>query len=103
MEVGVIIAAAGAGRRLGMGSKALVLLNGRTVLARVVELISSLDEVARVAVVGPPDRADLTRCEAEAARLEASAMIGSCTAATRPYPRTRPRPPIRAASRAETC
>lgn len=69
MEVGVIIAAAGAGRRLGMGSKALVLLNGRTVLARVVELISSLDEVARVVVVGPSDPAELTRCEAEAGRL----------------------------------
>ncbi len=41
--VGAIVAAAGSGSRLGLGSKALVRLNGRTTLARVL-------------VVGPPSR-----------------------------------------------
>lgn len=64
MEVGVIVAAAGPGTRLGMGSKALVRLNGRTMLARVVEILCSLDEIDRVVVVGPPGRLDLVRAEA---------------------------------------
>lgn len=66
MEVGVIIAAAGSGTRLGMGSKALVQLNGRTMLARAVELFSSLEEVGRIVVVAPPTRLELARCEVEA-------------------------------------
>lgn len=63
MEVGVIVAAAGPGTRLGMGSKALVRLNGRTMLARAVELFGSLDEVGRIVVVGPASRLELVRAE----------------------------------------
>jgi 2-C-methyl-D-erythritol 4-phosphate cytidylyltransferase len=67
-EIGAIVAAAGAGTRLGRGSKALLPLNGRTPLKRAVELFLSLDEVARIAVVGPPDQLDLVRREVEALR-----------------------------------
>src|SRR3989475_11475191 len=55
---GAIVAAAGTGSRLGRGSKALVRLNGRTTLARVLELFLALDEVDRIVVVGPPSRLD---------------------------------------------
>ena len=47
METGAIVAAAGLGTRLGRGAKALVELNGRTALSRVVELFLGLDEVGR--------------------------------------------------------
>ena len=50
------MAAAGSGSRLGRGSKALVRLNGRTTLARVLELFLALDEIERIVVVGPPSR-----------------------------------------------
>ena len=63
MEIGVIVAAAGSGTRLGRGAKALVELNGRTALARVVELFLTLDEVSRVVVVGPPSRLELAQRE----------------------------------------
>jgi 2-C-methyl-D-erythritol 4-phosphate cytidylyltransferase/2-C-methyl-D-erythritol 2,4-cyclodiphosphate synthase len=64
--VGAIVAAAGSGTRLGLGSKALVPLNGRTMLSRVVELFLSLDEVDALAVVGPPSRLERARLEVEA-------------------------------------
>lgn len=63
MRVGAIVAAAGTGTRLGLGSKALVQLNGRTTLARVVELFLGIDEIERVAVVGPPSRLELAELE----------------------------------------
>ena len=63
--VGVIIAAAGAGTRLGLGSKALVRLNGRTTLARVVELFLGLPEIDQIVVVGPPARLEKARAEVE--------------------------------------
>ena len=63
--VGAIVAAAGTGSRLGRGSKALVRLNGRTTLARVLELFLSLDEVDRVVVVGPPSRLESAEREVE--------------------------------------
>lgn len=75
-RVGAIIAAAGAGTRLGLGSKALVELNGRTALSRVLELFLGLEEVAQVVVVGPPSR--LERAEAEVARLEPSKPVRVC-------------------------
>src|SRR5713226_6494166 len=65
--VGAIVAAAGSGSRLGRGSKALVRLNGRTTLARVLELFLALDEVDRIVVVGPPGRLD--NAEREVASL----------------------------------
>src|SRR5438128_12446614 len=65
--VGAIVAAAGSGSRLGRGSKALVRLNGRTTLARVLELFLALDEVDRIVVVGPPSR--LENAEREVASL----------------------------------
>src|SRR5438445_9623552 len=66
--VGAIVAAAGTGSRLGRGSKALVRLNGRTTLARVLELFLALDEVDRIVVVGPPSR--LESAEREVAALQ---------------------------------
>src|SRR2546430_15319925 len=63
--VGAIVAAAGTGSRLGRGSKALVRLNGRTTLARVLELFLALDEVDRIVVVGPPSRLEIAEREVE--------------------------------------
>ena len=65
--VGAIVAAAGSGSRLGRGSKALVRLNGKTTLARVLELFLALDEIDRIVVVGPPSR--LENAEREVAAL----------------------------------
>ena len=67
LKVGAIVAAAGSGSRLGRGSKALVRLNGRTTLARVLELFLALDEIDRIVVVGPPSR--LENAEREVASL----------------------------------
>jgi 2-C-methyl-D-erythritol 4-phosphate cytidylyltransferase len=69
-EVGVIVAGAGSGSRLGLGSKALVTLNGRTLLARALELFLSLEEVDRMVVVGPPGQLDRVRQEVAAFRPE---------------------------------
>src|SRR5207245_6544630 len=66
-SVGVIVAAAGSGSRLGRGSKALVRLHGRTTLARVVEIFLGMDEIDRIVVVGPPSR--LENAEHEVASL----------------------------------
>src|SRR5579872_3047538 len=63
--VGAIVAAAGMGSRLGRGSKALVRLNGRTTLARVLELFLALDEVDRIVVVGPPSRLESAEREVQ--------------------------------------
>ena len=65
-SVGAIVAAAGSGSRLGRGSKALVRLNGRTTLARVLELFLALDEVQKIVVVGPPSRLENAEREVEA-------------------------------------
>src|SRR5204863_111247 len=51
--------------RLGRGSKALVALNGRTTLARVVELFLALGEIDRVVLVGPPSRLENAQREVE--------------------------------------
>ena len=59
------MAAAGSGSRLGKGSKALVLLNGRTTLARVLELFLAMDEVDRIVVVGPPSRLESAEREVQ--------------------------------------
>src|SRR5947199_2242157 len=67
-SVGAIVAAAGTGSRLGRGSKALVRLNGRTTLARVLELFLALDGIERIVVVGPPSR--LETAEHEVATLQ---------------------------------
>ena len=64
--VGAIIAAAGAGTRLGKGSKALVELNGRTALVRAVELFLAVEEVERIVVVAPAERLDRARAEIDA-------------------------------------
>ena len=67
-SVGAIVAAAGTGSRLGRGSKALVRLNGRTTLARVLELFLGLDEIDRIVVVGPPSRLETAELEVRALR-----------------------------------
>src|SRR5205807_10329361 len=64
--VGAVAAAADSGSRLGRGSKALVRLNGRTTLARVLELFLALDEVDRIVVVGPPSRLETAAHEVAA-------------------------------------
>ncbi|HYM67261.1 MAG TPA: 2-C-methyl-D-erythritol 4-phosphate cytidylyltransferase [Patescibacteria group bacterium] len=66
--MGAIVAAAGTGSRLGRGSKALVRLNGRTTLARVLELFLGLDEVGKIVVVGPPSRLESAEREVAALR-----------------------------------
>jgi len=68
VEIGAIVAAAGLGTRLGRGAKALVELNGRTALSRVVELFLTLDEIGRIVVVGPPSRLELAEREVEGLR-----------------------------------
>lgn len=65
MVISAIVAAAGSGSRLGMGSKALIQLNGRTTVSRVVELFLALDEVDRIVVAAPPARLELTQLEIE--------------------------------------
>ncbi|HEY8761629.1 MAG TPA: 2-C-methyl-D-erythritol 4-phosphate cytidylyltransferase [Candidatus Dormibacteraeota bacterium] len=76
MEVVAIVAAGGLGTRLGRGSKALLQLNGRTTLARAVELFLSLDEVTRIVVVAPPAR--ISAAEAEVAQLRPPRPVEVC-------------------------
>jgi len=76
MEVVAIVAAAGLGTRLGRGSKALLELNGRTTLARAVELFLSLDEVTRIVVVVPPAR--ISAAEAAVALLRPRKPVEVC-------------------------
>ena len=73
--VGAIVAAAGSGSRLGRGSKALVRLNGRTTLARALELFLGLDEVDRIVVVGPPARLETAEQEVAALRPTKSVTV----------------------------
>src|SRR5438309_5390182 len=73
--VGAIVAAAGTGSRLGRGSKALVRLNGRTTLARVLELFLALDEVDRIVVVGPPSRLESAEHEVAALQPRKSVIV----------------------------
>lgn len=63
-RVGVIVAAAGLGARLGRGSKALLELNGRTLLRRAVERCSELAEVDEVVLAVPPAQQDFACREA---------------------------------------
>ena len=65
MSVAAIVAAAGAGTRLGRGSKALVLLHGRPALARVLELFLGVDEVDRIVVAAPEARLEEARAVVE--------------------------------------
>ena len=74
-SVGVIVAAAGSGSRLGRGSKALVRLNGRTTLARVLELFLALDEVDRIVVVGPPSRLETAELEVSSLHPRKPVMV----------------------------
>ncbi len=76
MRVGAIVAAAGQGTRLGLGSKALVQLNGKTTLARAVNLFLGLDEVTTIVIVGPANRLELVR--AELAALEPRKPASVC-------------------------
>lgn len=66
MSVGAVIAAAGSGSRLGRGSKALVQLNGRTALARAVQLFLSLEEVVCIVVAAPAARLESAKAEVAA-------------------------------------
>jgi 2-C-methyl-D-erythritol 4-phosphate cytidylyltransferase len=66
MQVGVVVPAAGTSRP-GLGCKALVQVHGRSSLARVVELFSSLDEVDRIVVAAPLAEIELARREVRSA------------------------------------
>jgi 2-C-methyl-D-erythritol 4-phosphate cytidylyltransferase len=75
VTVGAIVAAAGSGSRLGKGSKALVQLNGRTTLARVLELFLALDEVDRIVVVAPPSRLENAEREVQSLRPRKPVLV----------------------------
>lgn len=62
-RTGVIIPAAGLGTRLGLGSKALVQLNGRSTLARVLDLFLSMDEIDEIVVAAPAARLEVVQAE----------------------------------------
>ncbi|MBJ7604680.1 MAG: 2-C-methyl-D-erythritol 4-phosphate cytidylyltransferase [Candidatus Dormibacteraeota bacterium] len=64
-RVGVVVAAAGFGARLGRGSKALLELNGRTLLRRALERCCQLAEVDELVLVVPPAQLELARRESE--------------------------------------
>jgi 2-C-methyl-D-erythritol 4-phosphate cytidylyltransferase len=58
--VGVVVPAAGAGRRLGGGAKALVRLAGRALLAHAVEAMEANQCTTAVVVVSHPDALEAT-------------------------------------------
>jgi 2-C-methyl-D-erythritol 4-phosphate cytidylyltransferase len=58
--VGVVVPAAGAGRRLGGGTKALVRLDGRAMLAHAVEAVEANHCTTAVVVVSHPDALEAT-------------------------------------------
>lgn len=76
-RIAAIVAAAGSGSRLGRGSKALVHLNGRTALARVLDLFLGLEEVQRVVVAAPEAR--LEAVGTEVAALGAGKPVTLCS------------------------
>lgn len=75
-RAGAIIAGAGSGTRLGLGSKAFVALNGRSVLSRVLDVFLGVDEIEEIVVVAPA--AQLGRCEAEVRLLEPAKPVSVC-------------------------
>lgn len=75
-RVGAVIVGAGSGTRLGLGSKALVELRGRTLLARVVEVFLAVPEVEEIVVVAPASA--LERASAEVLRLEPLKPVAVC-------------------------
>jgi 2-C-methyl-D-erythritol 4-phosphate cytidylyltransferase len=78
MQVGVVVPAAGTSTRPGLGCKAMVQLHGRSSLARVVELFSSLDEVDRIVVAASEAQIEAARREVRAAapRREVIVCVG---------------------------
>ncbi|MFZ9691365.1 MAG: IspD/TarI family cytidylyltransferase [Phycisphaerales bacterium] len=58
MRICVIIPAAGASRRFGLGDKLGQDLGGRALLLRTVELFTKRDEVSSIVVAAPPDEDD---------------------------------------------
>ena len=77
MQVGVVLPAAGTSSKPGLGCKALVQLHGRSSLARVVELFSSLDEVDRIVVAAPGDLLEAARHEVRSAAPRREVLV--CT------------------------
>jgi 2-C-methyl-D-erythritol 4-phosphate cytidylyltransferase len=75
--VGVIVPAAGAGRRLGGGVKALVPLAGRALLAHALEALEANRCTASVVVVGHPDALEPTaKLLAEEGFAKVTALVG---------------------------
>jgi 2-C-methyl-D-erythritol 4-phosphate cytidylyltransferase len=75
VTVGAVVAAAGAGSRLGRGSKALVELNGQTALARAVRLFLAMEEVDRIVVVAPPARLESAEAEVDGLRPKKPVVV----------------------------
>ena len=75
--VGAIVVAAGSGTRLGMGSKALVSLGGRRLLAWSLELFLGLEEIDKLVVVGPPAGLELVSLEVQAQRPAKPVLVCS--------------------------
>jgi 2-C-methyl-D-erythritol 4-phosphate cytidylyltransferase len=74
--VGVVVPAAGAGRRLGGGAKALANLAGRALLAHAVEAIEANRCTAAVVVVGLPDALeDMAKLVAEEGFTKVTAVV----------------------------
>jgi 2-C-methyl-D-erythritol 4-phosphate cytidylyltransferase len=74
--VGVVVPAAGAGRRLGAGPKALATLAGRALLAHAVEAVEANRCTAAVVVVGHPDALeDMAKLVAEEGFTKVTAVI----------------------------
>jgi 2-C-methyl-D-erythritol 4-phosphate cytidylyltransferase len=74
--VGVVVPAAGAGRSLGGGAKALVSLAGRALLAHAVEAVEADRCTAAVVVVGHPDALeDTAKLVAEEGFTKVTAVV----------------------------
>ncbi len=76
MEVVAVVAAAGLGTRLGRGCKAMVRLNGRSLLARALTLFLALDEVTRIVVVGPPGEMEVVSAEVRSVAAGRHVIVG---------------------------
>jgi 2-C-methyl-D-erythritol 4-phosphate cytidylyltransferase len=75
--VGVVVPAAGAGRRLGGGAKALVRLAGRALLAHAVEAMEANQCTTAVVVVSHPDALEATaKLLADEGLAKVTALVG---------------------------
>lgn len=74
-EIGVIIPAAGAGRRLGGMSKPLIEVGGETVISRLLRLFSGISEVKHICLAVQPQDIRLFERLVESADLRSLATV----------------------------